>query len=347
MLLLGAALALAVVAIWALAPKPSAPPPKLPASSPPPVGRPVTITFAGDIMPASAVGRVAATTGAEQLLAGVSSVLRGDDLTIANLECAVSRRGAPADKQFTFRAAPRVLAGLRVGGIDAVSIANNHSLDYGRVALRDTMANLRRAGIAFAGAGEDLAEAGRPAFLNANGQTVALVAATRVLPTTAWRAGPRRAGLAGAYDPGPVLREIRAARTAADLVIIYLHWGKERALRPSPYQRTLARQCIDAGADLVVGAHPHVLQGFEYYRGRLIAYSLGNFVFTNRDTVTALLQTTFVDGKLTRAAVIPCRIVNYRPRVIADPKRRAGILADLRTRSFGVRVQTDGTLSVR
>ena len=310
-------------------------------------GLPATITFAGDILLDSGVGRLAAAKGADHLFAGVRAVLRADDLTIANLECAVATCGSPADKQFTFRANPRLLPGLRTSGVDAVSLANNHSLDYGRAALRETLAHLRRVGLAAAGAGEDASRASRPILLRAGGQTVALLAASRVLPSGDWYAGSGRPGIASAYDPSRLLREIRAARPTADVVVVYLHWGKERALRPEWYQRALARQCVDAGADLVVGSHPHVLQGFEYYRGKLVAYSLGNFVFTDRDKTTALLQTTFRGGALREAEVIPCRIVDRRPHILREGGKRERVLRDLQARSFGVRIGEDGVLSER
>jgi poly-gamma-glutamate synthesis protein (capsule biosynthesis protein) len=299
----------------------------------------------GDILLASGVAGAAADNGAERLFASVEQLLRGDDLTIGNLECAVATCGTPAAKQFTFRASPALLPGLRRGGVDAVSLANNHALDYGRAALLETLDHLRRVGIQAAGAGPDMDHASRPAFLCAGRQTVALIAASRVLPTAEWGAGEDRPGIAGAYAPSRLLHEIRAARPAADVVVAYLHWGREHAPLPQATQRALARQCIEAGADLVIGAHPHVLQGFEYYRGKLVAYSLGNFVFTDHGKATALLQTTFRQGALQAATVVPCRIVHYRPRVITDPAQREAVLRDLQARSFGVRISGDGELT--
>jgi len=306
---------------------------------------PATITFVGDILLASAVGRIAAAHGTETLFTGVSQVLLRDDLTIGNLECAVATRGTPARKKYTFRAAPALLRGLRASGIDAVSLANNHSLDYGRAALVETLSHLQSAHLPAAGAGVDLRAATQAIPLRAGEQRVALLAATRVVPTAAWCAGVGRPGIAQAYDPSRLLAGIRAARARAGVVIVYLHWGKERALRPQPYQRALARRCIDAGADMVVGAHPHVLQGFEYHRGRLIAYSLGNFIFNNRTKTTAMVQTTFRDGVLARAAIIPCHIVRYRPQVITDTRARRQVLRDLEARSFGVRIRDDGAIN--
>jgi poly-gamma-glutamate capsule biosynthesis protein CapA/YwtB (metallophosphatase superfamily) len=309
----------------------------------PPTSPTLTLSLVGDLMLADRVGAVAKAKGTGYLLAAVSPLLTTDDLTIGNLECAVATGGTPAEKQYTFRADPAVLPGLRAGGIDAVSVANNHTLDYGRTALLETLSHLKAATLPAAGAGANTAAAGRPILLTAAGKTVALVAASRVLPA-GWHAGAGTPGIAGAYNPAGLLRAIKGARSTATLVVVYLHWGIERALMPAPNQRTLARQCIDAGADLVVGAHPHVLQGFEYYRGKLIAYSLGNFVFSNHGKATAILQATLTDGALT-ARVLPCTILGYRPTPVREATARAAILRDLAQRSFGVRIAADGTLT--
>lgn len=309
--------------------------------------RAVTISFVGDILLASSVGTYASKHGTAQLMAGVSGILRADDLSIGNLECAVATRGRPARKRYTFRAKPALLRGLHDAGIDAVSLANNHALDYGRSALVETFGHLREAGLSFAGAGGDVSAATGPAVLITGRQRISLVAASRVLPSMAWCAGNDHPGVAGAYDPARLLTEIRSANRAPGTVVAYLHWGRERAPSPERYQRRLARQCIEAGADLVIGTHPHVLQGFEFYGGRLIAYSLGNFVFTNRRQTTAILQTTLQDGKLVKACVIPCAIIDYRPQPIRDPRARLRVLKDLQRRSFGVVIDDDGALRPR
>jgi poly-gamma-glutamate capsule biosynthesis protein CapA/YwtB (metallophosphatase superfamily) len=324
----------------------------LPAAPPPHPARTaaapeVTITFVGDIMLASQVGRLAAAGGTASFFSGVSSTLRADDLTIGNLECAVATRGSPAKKKYTFCADPKTLPGLRKGGIDAVTLANNHSMDYGRGALLETMQHLRKENLPWFGAGADAESAAAPVIIRAANQTVALLGASRVLPSGGWSAGDHRPGVATAYDPAALLAAIRAARAKAGLVVVYLHWGTERMMRPHGYQRALARRCIDAGADLVVGSHPHVLQGFEYYRGRLIAYSLGNFVFNNRTRATAMLQTRFKGRTLERAIVIPCCVVQYRPEIIDDGRARIRALSDLEKRSFGVRIGEDGALAPR
>jgi len=304
----------------------------------------VALSFVGDIMLAAGVGTVAAKMGTEYLLAGVKPILTRDDLSVGNLECAAASSGSPASKRFTFRAAPESLAGLRRGGIEAVTVANNHTLDYGPVALLETLAHLRQSGLVAAGGGQDAASAGRPPLFHLGTHTVALLAASRVLPSFSWTAGVHRPGLASAYEPSRMLKGIKSVRSQAEIVAVYLHWGRESAVLPEEYQRALARRCIDAGADLVVGSHSHVLQGFEYYRGRLIAYGLGNFVFTNHGNATCILQTTFEGRMLTEARVIPCRILDYRPVVTGDAAARAAVFRSLEERSFGVSVTDNGVL---
>lgn len=322
-------------------------PPVQPSPKPVPApepSRPITLTFAGDIMLDGAVEQLAKQHGAAYLFSGVAKPFTTDHLTVGNLECAVSTRGTAEEKTYTFRADPAVLQGLRKSGIEAVSLANNHAQDFGRQAMVDTLDHLKAANITAVGAGRNANEAYRPVVFNLEKQRVTLLGASRVLPTDRWAARDDRPGIASVYDPTRVLQEIRLVRPNADVVVVYFHWGKERITRPERYQRTLAQQCIDAGADLVIGSHPHVLQGFEYYRGRLIVYSLGNFVFNKRTKSTMLVQTTFLKGKMQQARVIPCTYAQYRPRVVTKPAVKKSLLANLQTISYGVMIDADGML---
>jgi poly-gamma-glutamate synthesis protein (capsule biosynthesis protein) len=235
-----------------------------------------------------------------------------------------------------------MLPGLRSSGIDAVSLANNHSLDYGRAALLRMIDSLRSAGIAFAGAGANLDSAARPIVARLRTCTLAVVCFSR-LATGDQFAGTGRPGVATAYNPARLVAEIERARLSTGVVAVFLHWGRERSTMPMPVQRELARRCIDAGAVLVVGCHPHVLQGFEFYRGGLIAYSLGNFVFTNRDRrPTMILQTRFRGRELVSARIIPCRISDLRPEPVADVAALQAEFRRLSGLSVGARVDEAG-----
>lgn len=235
------------------------------------------LSFAGDVHGE----RHIATAVAEgrNPLAHVAEHLAGADLAVLNLETPLSGRGSPADKTFVFRGPPAMAADLAEAGVDIVSLANNHALDYGVDALADTLDHLAAAGVGAVGAGGDATAAYAPVVTDTPAGRVAVVGLTRVLHTRAWEAGPDRAGLASAYDEDAAVAAVTAAREVADHVVVAIHWGTERADCPDGGQRHLAGLLRDAGADVIVGHHPHVLQGVQVRDGGLIAYSLGNFVW--------------------------------------------------------------------
>lgn len=312
------------------------------------VGRaatPATVSFVGDMLLAGHVGDAAAREGLAALLKDVRPLLRADACTVANLECAVATTGEPLEKQYTFRADPALLPGLRDAGIDVVSLANNHSFDYGLLAFKETLDRLRAAKIGVIGAGDTAHEAAVARLVRVGDTTLALLAASRVVPDAGWFATASKPGIAGAYQTKRLCAAIRAARGTGRVVAVYLHWGTEKAVMPDAAQRTLAHACIDAGADLVVGAHPHVLQGFETYRGKLIAYSLGNFLFTNAEKTTGILQVTLAHGTVQRAQFLPCRITAYRPKPLTKPADQTKVLDALQARSTGVTIDDAGVIS--
>lgn len=254
----------------------------------------------------------------------IADVLRAADLTVGNLETAVSERGEPQAKQYTFQAPPAALEALELAGFDAVSLANNHSLDFGEDALLDAVRLLSLRGIKAAGAGANLAEALAPRVVVRSGLRVAFVGLVDVgsegpgFSRSTWEATPEGAGIAWA-DVSTVTESVRAAVAVADIVVVMLHAGVEYGSTPSPGQRELAYAAIDAGARLVIGSHPHVLQQIEEYGGGLIAYSLGNFVFDGFDgpsNDSALLRVTLGSGGVQSWELVPVEIVdNGLPRL--------------------------------
>ena len=216
--------------------------------------------------------------------AGVRDILAAADIAVANLESAIGVTGAPAPKAYTFRAPPVAAEALALAGIDLVSLANNHSLDYGPESLAETRALLGERGILGIGAGPNRAAAHAPATIAREGLTIAFLAYVDVpverggFDPRAWTATGETSGVAWLDIPA-MAEEIAAARREADLVVVLLHFGFEWEPEPSDAQRGQARAAIDAGAALVIGSHPHVLQPVERYGDGLIAYSLGNFVF--------------------------------------------------------------------
>lgn len=237
---------------------------------------PVRLLFAGDVMLDDGPGRSIAA-GVDPLLP-FQAVLADADYRIGNIECPVATVGRPLEsKIFNFRADPRVVEMLK-GRFDALAVSNNHSGDYGKEAFLETMALLDRAGIRHFGGGHNLVEAHQPLWIEKKGLRIAVLGYNEFKPRI-FEATADSPGIAWSED-SQVVGDIRAARAAgADLVIPFMHWGWERETQPTARQRQLARTLIDAGADVVVGGHPHVTQGAEYYKGHLIVYSLGNFVF--------------------------------------------------------------------
>lgn len=236
----------------------------------------VRVLFVGDVMLADGPGR--AIADGRDPFADFADEFAQADLRIGNLESPIAAGGSPAANKITvFRAAPPVIDRL-AGRFDALSVANNHSGDYGHEAFLETLTLLDLAGIGAIGGGRSLNEAHAPFWFERGGLSIAILAYNEFKPR-AFEAGPDWPGVAWSED-SHVVRDIRAARAAgADVVIPFMHWGWERERQPSERQRRLARLMIDAGADAVVGSHPHVTQGSETYKGKPIVYSLGNFVF--------------------------------------------------------------------
>ena len=216
----------------------------------------------------------------------IEPALASADLAVVNSEMVISDRGTAVDKTYVFRAPPSAARRMASAGIDVANLANNHARDYGPVALMDTVELLETAGVVALGAGANDAEAFRHRVLDAGeAATVAFVGVSMIVPWD-FTAGPDHPGIASRWNSPRVLATVQHATTEADVVIAVVHWGIERDPCPSVDQRSFARELLDAGADAVIGHHPHVLQPVEFADGRLIAYSLGNFVWHPRSGLT-------------------------------------------------------------
>lgn len=256
----------------------------------------VALAFVGDVMLDDGPGRRIAA--GHDPLAPFAPLLDAADIRIGNLECVVARRGtAEPDKPYTFRAHPRVLPLLK-RHLDVVGLANNHSGDYGPEAFGEMLGRLEHQGIAYFGGGRNLAAAHRPLIVERKGLRIAFLGYNEFFPR-GFEADTDRAGIAWSEDEQVALDIANARRIFhADLVIPVMHWGWEHEPLASPRQRQLARRMIDAGADAVVGGHPHVTQDIEIYQGKPVIYSLGNFVFdgfTDLDNNTGWLLRMDVD----------------------------------------------------
>ena len=251
----------------------------------PPASGERTLVFAGDVMLSRAVGSLMkARNDWTYPFREITETLRTADLAYCNLECPVSDQGREQHHLYSFRADPRALEGLKQAGFKVVSQANNHAYDWGAAAVLDSVERLRAAGIRTVGAGQNDLEAHYPTLVDVGGLKVGFLAYVNVDPKEA-TAGVDRPGVAW-LDLSRAQADIRFARPLVDLLVVCPHWGVEYALQPTPEQVKLAHQMIDAGADLIVGSHPHVVQPLEQYHGRWIAYSLGNFVFDQKNPAT-------------------------------------------------------------
>lgn len=279
----------------------------------------ISVAAVGDLLFDSAPKRLIQSSGGKAPFTGVASRLRSADVTVGNLECPLSKRGhAVGGKAFTFQGDPRAVQGLTWAGFDFLSLANNHARDYGTTALKDTFANLKKAKLAWAGAGVNRAAAWKPAIIVRNGARIAFLAFSEIGPGS-FAAGSATAGTAYTMSQSSVVKAIKAAHKNADYVIVSFHWGVEKSYSPTSRQVSDGRAAVRAGADMVLSHHPHVLQGVEFYRGRLIAYSLGNFVFSPGSTAardTMILHATMTPKGVTGVSVEPVWIgYNGRPTV--------------------------------
>ena len=240
---------------------------------------PVSLLFAGDIVPVGQPGKLIAD--GHDPFQDVAKALNAD-IRVANLECVVASTGNAEDKIFTFRADPHTLPLLK-RHFDAVSIANNHSGDFGRPAFAEMLGLLDHAGIAHFGGGHNLAEAHTPLIVERKGLRIALLGYNEFMPRS-FEADADAPGTAWSEDE-QVAADIRRARSEyrADLVIPIMHWGWENERVANARQKQLAHLMVDAGADAVIGGHPHVTQDVEYFHGKPIVYSVGNFLIEALD----------------------------------------------------------------
>lgn len=276
---------------------------------------PFTVAFGGDVM-FEGILRERLDADPESAMGPVADIFHDSDLSMVNLETAVTERGTPADKDFVFRAPPTAYDALRAAGVDVASVANNHGMDYGEEGMHDTLDHAEAADFPIVGIGRNADEAYSPHITEVNGNTVAILGATDVLdahviPT--WTAGDDQPGLASTKDEAleRMLEAVADAGAEADTVITYLHWGMEGSHCPLPHAPDLARQLIDAGADVVVGGHAHVLSPGGYYGDAYVHFGLGNFVFYNFSGPTAetgVLQLTMLGDEVLEDEWLPGQI---------------------------------------
>lgn len=281
---------------------------------------PLTLAFTGDVMFGRTVNSHMLATAANDRypFTYTGEFLRGFDLTIGNLECVISRLGVPVPKSYNFRGDPRAYDRLLNAGFDLVSVANNHSGDYGKAAFLDEFLTLPKRGLTPIGGGQNRRQAHMLVYKNVHGTMVAFLAYDQIDPYSfaATDSSPGHAWL----NEVDLRQDIGMARRSADFVIAFVHWGIEYYTGLAAQQRYLAQVAIDAGADVVVGAHPHVIEPYEFYKGKLIVYSLGNFVFDSMYPEVVrrgnILTLTVQKNKLLSWKLVPTRIGDWGEPVL-------------------------------
>lgn len=314
----------------------------------------VTITFAGDILfdPSYSVMAKLLQNGGD-IGSGIAPDLIGEmqsaDIMMLNNEFAYSDRGTPTpEKQFTFRARPESVSYLTELGVDIVSLANNHAYDYGEQALLDSMEILREEGIPYVGAGVNIEEASAPVYFIINDMKIAFISATQIErldnPDTkgATETSP---GVFRCFNGEKLLQTVAAAKEESDFVIVYVHWGTENQEETDWAQNKQAPELVEAGADLIIGDHPHILQKIDIINGVPVIYSLGNFWFNSRLLDTGMVKVTISQEGLQSFQFIPCLQNNCKTNLL-EGEEKTRVLGEMRRMSPTVQIDEDGYVTL-
>ena len=314
----------------------------------------VTITFAGDILfdPNYSVMAKLIQNGGD-IGNGIEPELIGEmqsaDIMMLNNEFAYSDRGAPTpEKQFTFRARPDSVSYLTELGVDIVSLANNHAYDYGEQALLDSMQILREEGIPYVGAGVNIEEASAPVYFIINDIKIAIISATQIErldnPDTkgATETSP---GVFRCFNGERLLQTVAAAKEESDFVIVYVHWGTENQEETDWAQNKQAPELVEAGADLIIGDHPHILQKIDIINGVPVIYSLGNFWFNSKQLDNGMVKVTISSEGLQSFQFIPCIQSNCKTSLL-EGEEKARVLGEMRRMSQTVQIDEDGYVTL-
>lgn len=317
-------------------------------------GDSIILAFGGDVnlMEGGYVMPVFRALGSDLgavLTGGLLQRMRAADLLLLNSEFAFTDRGCPLPgKTYTFRSAPENVTILKDMGVDVAFLANNHVFDYGPQGLEDTLASLEGAGIPGIGAGMDIDEAKEPVYYIVKGRMVSFIGAGCIERYTVFTPG------AGEGSPGifradeinclPLLELIGRAAENSDFVVVNLHWGIESTTVLEDYQPELGRMCLDAGADAVIGAHPHVLQGAEFYRGKPIVYSTGNFWFSTTANSTCLIEIEIDKNNSFIIRFVPCSTSGGKTALLEGDAAQS-LMSYYESISFGVELDENGVMS--
>ena len=314
----------------------------------------VTIGFAGDILfdPGYAVGdafKRAGNTAEGVVGQSLLEKMRSVDIMMVNNEFPYSNGGSPTEgKTYTFRAAPETVSILGTMGVDIVGLANNHAYDYGQQAFLDTMATLSDAGIAYSGAGDNIEEASHPVYyITDNGMKIAIISATQIERNDNPDTKPATEDSPGVFrcmDDTLLLEKIREAREKNAYVIVFVHWGTESTTEIDYLQRDQAKEIAQAGANLIIGAHPHVLQKIDYVEGVPVVYSMGNYIFNSKTLDSCMIVTTLHKDGTVNLQFVPavqsgCTVTE------ATGEEHDRIINEMAAMSPGVHIDSNGYIS--
>jgi len=295
----------------------------------------ITLAFAGDVHFAGRVARLLkdpATT-----FGPIALALKSADFAAVNLETPVTSRGQQQPKTYHFAASPLAFVALRDAGVDLVTVANNHILDYGQTGLADTLAAAKAAHVPYVGAGVNAAAAWAPYVVTINGTKIAIVGISQVAElASSWVATARRPGEANAINLNRTLAAVRAAKRLARIVVVFMHWGTEGMACPDQNQLSLAPKLAAAGASIIVGSHAHMLQGSGWLGHTFVAYGMGNFLWWENSfsTATGLLKLTLHPHAPLSARFIPAVVSGTGQPLVehgAAARRALAHYASLRT----------------
>lgn len=310
--------------------------------------RDVTITFTGDFFASPEMMKNYEKSGIEGVVSSkVLEKFRSSDIMVINHEyCATDLdESYKADYQRWIEHAPAgnefILTEL---GVDLAMVANNHMFDYGREGFEDTLRGLNERGIKYVGAGFDYEDCTEPKIMRASNKSIAFLASNDVITRTDWIAKGDKSGMNALYYWSETYTEmverVKEAKRCSDLVVVMLHFGTEKTNVFNKNQSMFARELIDAGADLIIGSHPHVLQGIEYYKNGIIFYSLGNFLFSNYRSDTMMVSVTLKQDNSFTAKILPCSSYIYYTKDVDDGK----VFELLNTYSSNAYVDNEGNV---
>ena len=281
----------------------------------------ITMYFTGDVM----LGRNVESTLASgrNVFANVDEMFKNSDGAVINLEDPMTTSTTAYKSTIPLKANPIYAHVLKDNNIIVACLANNHIMDYGNTGLSDTISALNKSGVNYIGAGNNIEQASKPVYLNIKDRKIAILnymdntTFTGFSTTEMAAATSSSPGYAPA-DPNLIKKDIEEAKNNSDMVIVIFHYGNEYSTQPNTYQIALSHQCIDDGADMVIGSHPHVIQPIETYNGKPIFYSLGNFIFdmSNSATHESLMVEMDLNGNKANIKVHPMVLVNYMPQLM-------------------------------